>query len=233
MYRPWEDALAAWAARNGIVTEAPPAEEDDVHTEANRPTLTISTPTPNATIAGRDVLIDGTASAPRGISRIEAHVDNIAAALFAPSNGTFRQSVRLPATVDRGSHELRITTYDDVGNSRAVTITIDVQSDREPVTLTWEQPADGATLHAADFPVTLVIRATASSGANRLEIHLADADGERLLTSVVPQQTGETRVLWPHAPTPGTITLRAKIFREDTLLAGSAERRVIVDQVAD
>ncbi|MDO8598895.1 MAG: transglycosylase domain-containing protein [bacterium] len=228
MYRPWEDALAAWAVKNKVATTAPPAEEDDVHTEGNRPTLTIAAPAANSTITGRDVLVEGIAAAPRGITRIEAHVDGVAAALFAPTNGSFRHSVHLPATIGRGTHELRVTAYDDVGNNRSVTVPIDVASDREAIALTWEQPADGASLRVEDFPVTLAVRATAASGANRLEIHLTDTAGTQLLTSVVPQATGETRVLWLHAPAPGTITLRARLLANDTLLAESGERRITV-----
>jgi len=228
MYRPWEDALAAWAARNNIVASAPPAEEDDVHTEANRPALAVTMPSAGTAITGRDILIEGTASAPRGISRIEAHVNGVAAALFAPSNGTFRQSVRLPAITDRGVSELRMTAYDDVGNRSSITIPIVVQSDREPITLAWEQPTEGAVLRAGDFPVTLVVRATAASGANRLEISLTDASSTEPLTSVVPQTTGETRVLWPHVPPPGPVSLRASMFRDDTLLAESGERKITI-----
>ena len=212
-----------------MIATAPPAEEDDVHTETNRPTLTATAPLPNAAIVGRDVLVEGTVSAPRGVTRIEAHVDGIAAALFAPSpDGGFRQSVRLPAIIARGTHELRVTAYDDVGNNRSVAIPMDVQSDREPITISWEQPADGATLTTDDFPMALVLRMTSASGANRLEIHLTDTTGAQLLTSVVPQTTGETRVLWPHAPPPGAVTLRARLLAGDILLAESGERRITV-----
>jgi len=228
MYRPWEDALASWATRNKIATNPPPMEEDDVHTEANRPTLAVVSPAPSAVIAGRDLVIEGTVSAPRGITRIEVSIGGIAAALFAPSDGAFRHVVRLPAIIGRGATTLEVRAYDDVGNSRTVVIPIDVQSDREPISLTWETPTDGATIRRSDFPVTLGLRATTTSGANRLEIHLTDADGERLLTSVTPPGSGPIRILWPTPPALGATTLRARLFAGDFAVAETPPLRLTI-----
>lgn len=231
MYRPWEDALQDWARRNKVETKPPPVEEDDVHTEANRPTLTVMSPTPTATIAGRDLVVEGTVSAPRGVSRMEVSIGGIAAALFAPSSdGGFRQAVRLPAVVGRGATTLEVRAYDDVGNAQTVAIPIDVQSDREPISLAWESPTDDATIRRSDFPLTLGLRATTTSGANRLEIHLTDADGERLLTSVTPPSSGSIRILWPTPPAAGTVTLRAKLFAGDTTAAEAPTLRLTVER---
>lgn len=230
MYRPWEDALHAWGERNHIITTPPPAETDDVHTEINRPTIAVTNPAPNAPVSGREVLVEGTASAPRGVARIEVRVDDIPAALFAPDNGSFRRSVRLPATIGRGVHTLAVTATDDVGNARTAAVPMDVQSDREPTTLTWEQPASGATIRASDFPVTIVLNATNATGATRLEITVRETSGERVLTSVTPPADNPIRILWPTAPAPGAVGLRARLLINDTVIAESTPREFRVER---
>lgn len=230
MYRPWEDALQAWGVRNKIETKPPPIEEDDVHTEANKPTLAVIAPAPNVAVAGRDVVVEGTVSAPRGITRIEVSIGGVAAALFAPSNGSFRQQVRLPAVVGRGATTLEVRAYDDVGNVRVVAVPIDVQSDREPISVAWGSPTEGAVIRRSGFPITLALRATTTSGANRLEIHLTDADGERLLTSVTPPSAGPIRILWPTPPAVGAVTLRARLFAGDTAVAETGALRLTVER---
>jgi hypothetical protein len=76
--------------------------------------------------------------------------------------------------------------------------------------------------------VTLSIRATTTSGANRLEIRLTDADGERLLTSVTPPSSGPIRILWPTPPATGAVTLQAKLFAGDAVVAETAPLRLTV-----
>ncbi|MDP3770709.1 MAG: penicillin-binding transpeptidase domain-containing protein, partial [bacterium] len=231
MYAAWESALVAWAQRNHIETSPPPTEEDDVHTETNRPTLSLGQPAANATVDGRDVLVEGNAAAPRGVTRIEVRVNGIAAALFAPSSdGGFRQSVRLPAVIGRGAQELIVSAFDDVGNRRDVTVPITVTSDREPIAITWEQPAAGSVLRAADFPATLALHATTATGANRLEITIVDANGERLLTSVTPPASGPIRILWPSPPPAGAVTLRARLLTGDTLIAETEPLHLTVER---
>ena len=105
---------------------------------------------------------------------------------------------------------------------------LDVQSDREPIALTWIAPAEGAALHASDFPVTLALTGVGTAGATRLEVHIMDASGDRLLTSVVPPESGDIRIFWPTPPTSGAMTLRAKLFVADQLAAESAPRAITV-----
>ncbi|MBI2482872.1 PBP1A family penicillin-binding protein [Candidatus Uhrbacteria bacterium] len=229
MYAAWEAGVRSWAKRNHLTLSTPPAEMDDVHTEANRPALAITTPEPRAYVSGREVLVAGSVAAPRGVQRITITIDHIAAALFAPTAPEFQYTVRLPASIGRGLHDLRVSAYDDVGNERTVVVPIDVLSDREPIALIWEQPNPGATLRTSDFPATLTIRATTTAGANRVEILMASEGSTELLTSVVPPPDGIIRVLWPQRPTPGPITLRARLYADTALLAESDPREVTVE----
>lgn len=222
MYKPWEDALQAWAQRNHIVT-GPPTTIN----EADRPVLDLTSPQQNATISGRSFDIAGTSRAVRGsMSRIDVRIDGISAALIIPQSESLQSTVRLPAIIGRGQHELLVTAYDTTGGSRSVTITVDVQSDRELVALTWEQPVMATTIRGGDFPYTLSVTATNAAGATRVEIWTQDAGGNHLLTNVVPPADGSIRILWPRPPAIGTTTLRAKLFVKDQLIIESEPREV-------
>ncbi|MDO8463610.1 MAG: transglycosylase domain-containing protein [bacterium] len=226
MYEPWEAGIAAWAQREGITLGTAPSEVDDLHTEANRPQLTVQEPMSGAIVPGRTVIVVGTVNAPRGVTQMTVAIDGIQAALFAPDGGVFRQTVRLPAVTDRGRHDLTISAFDDAGNRGAVVVPIDVTSDREPIALTWSTPAAHAVVAAHDFPMTLELTAGTTVGANRVEILVNDV----ILTSVRPPASGTIRVLWPSAPASGTVSLRARLYAvNDALLAESDARTITVE----
>ncbi|MDO8425363.1 MAG: transglycosylase domain-containing protein [bacterium] len=226
MYAPWEAGVTAWAAREGITLGPPPSEVDDLHTEANRPVLTVQEPAQQAIIPSRTFVVAGTVAAPRGVTQMTVEVDGIQAALFAPSEGTFRQTVRLPAPIGRGAHAVAVSAVDDAGNRGTVVVPVDVQTDREPVTLEWRAPAANAIIPRASFPVTIELAASTTIGTNRVEIFV---DGTSL-TSVRPSDSGTIRILWPSAPAPGTHTLRAKLYAtNDTLLAESEALGIVVE----
>lgn len=226
MYTYWEAGLRTFMTRQGITVGAPPATFDAVHTEVNRPQMALTEPHPSAVVDGRNIVVAGTVTAPRTVTQMRVTVDDIAAALFAPeTNGSFQHTVRLPATVGSGSHELRVTATDDVGNVRTITITLDVRSAAEPVTVAWAAPSPGATLTRQHFPITLELRPSTTVGVTRLEI-LLDND---VLTSVIPSADDTVRILWPAAPAAGTHTLRARLFAGDRLLAESDVLTIIVE----
>lgn len=225
MYEQYEKAIRAWAAKQGIVLGPPPADDDDLHTEANRPQVEVTEPAAGAAVDGRTVVVAGRATAPRNVTQIAVTVDGVQAALFAPgSDGSFRQTVRLPAVVDRGMRTFVLMATDDVGNRRTITVELDVRSPAEPVTIGWVTPRDGARLTRSDFPVTLELAASTTAGASRVEVLLNDA----VLTSVVPSSDGTVRILWPSAPTAGSATLRARLYAGDRLAAESEPLRLEV-----
>ncbi|MFH1098552.1 MAG: hypothetical protein V1723_01325, partial [Candidatus Uhrbacteria bacterium] len=219
MYEPWEAGVRAWAAREGIALGLPPDDNGTSRPNAEASTLTISSPNIGAIIDGREILIEGTTNSSRNIQRIDVRVDGTAAGLLGLDGGRFRGSIRLPPTTGRGPHNLTVIASDETGSVQTATVPIEVRSNREAIALTWEQPTDGAVFRSGDFPITLVLRASTTTGATRLELSIRDNTGEdRLLTNVVPPSSGPIRVLWPTAP-PGTVTLHAELFAGDERIA--------------
>lgn len=112
-YNSWEDGLRVWAEKNGAaVGLIPPTEYDDVHTEENKPNLTVSNLVDNQTIRGTEVPVTISASAKRGIKEVGFFVDGNFKG-FITGSGTYNLNLSGQTT---GFHTLRIDALDDVGN---------------------------------------------------------------------------------------------------------------------
>jgi len=75
-YSLWETPVQAWAVKENYLTEAPPTEYDNIHLEEDQPNLIIITPLPGQKIEGQQLSVDITASAKRGIKKVEYYIDN-------------------------------------------------------------------------------------------------------------------------------------------------------------
>lgn len=71
----WEGPIRGWAEKNGYLSSAP-NETCNVHTEANKPSITLNTPTNGATV-GNTFTATVSVNAPTGISRIEVFADGV------------------------------------------------------------------------------------------------------------------------------------------------------------
>ncbi len=132
-YAAWEKAIADWIAKRetetGIKIErtAPPTEYDDVHVPANVPSVRMTSPENDATLSGRDVFLSASASAPRGVSRVEFYIDGYF--LGVDQSEPWSIDAHIPNTVSRGYHTLKAVTYDDVDNSASDTVGVRVESE--------------------------------------------------------------------------------------------------------
>ena len=59
----------------GIVSERPPTEFDNIHIEANKPTIFITSPSSGTTIDNNILNVQINATAPRGVNRVEYYID--------------------------------------------------------------------------------------------------------------------------------------------------------------
>ncbi len=99
-----------------------PEEYDNLHIPLNKPSVNISTPNKNDEIE-REFKIKISASAPRGIDRVEYYIDNVYIKTSSSSRGT---TIDLPSWIDIGSHKLTVIAYDDIDNSENDSVTIKV-----------------------------------------------------------------------------------------------------------
>lgn len=115
-YANWEAGIQAWLAKQGIAQEEPPTEYDDIHTQANQPTINITAPENNKLVEpGTTLAITVNTMAPRGIARVDYSLDD---ALIVSSNSfPFSININIPFGLSAGAHMLKAQAFDDVENS--------------------------------------------------------------------------------------------------------------------
>lgn len=115
----WEGPVQAWAQQNGA-SDKPPTETDDVHTEANRPTIKITTPKANST-AGDPITISVDAGGNSPITKVEFFINNVSIGVRteAPWNISY-PSGSLPS----GSQVITATATNQLGLTRSDEVTI-------------------------------------------------------------------------------------------------------------
>ena len=208
-YKTWEEAVQRWAAANGFTpsTITPPIAYDDVHTETNRPTLTVISPSERTTITGQEVTVAANASAPRGISRIEVSINNQPLATL--TSAPYAAVVPLHG-FDNGNYDLALTAYDDIDNSRTVTVPITIARNANASAIEWIKPVQGASLQASAFPQAVVLTGKGDATIAKVDLYLRNlATNQTIFLGVANTQGERSSLIWEEAPKAGRYRLSA------------------------
>ena len=125
MFASWEAAVQRWAAKNGIVAERAPTEYDDLHLPQNMPTVSWTSPSDGSTLSSRNISLQVSASAARGVRRVDYAIDGVLLGSGA-SGPSFALNALIPDSVGRGFHALTATAYDDIDDNATATININL-----------------------------------------------------------------------------------------------------------
>lgn len=115
----WEGPVQEWARANGC-GETPPTEFDDLHTEDNRPTITITSPSNGEGVNGTFTM-SANPGGPRPISKVDFYINNVlvGTATGAPWSMTYDAAL-LPA----GSSTVEMVARNDLGLTRSEQVSI-------------------------------------------------------------------------------------------------------------
>ena len=212
-YENWESAVQRWAQANGFTPSSitPPADYDDVHTEANRPSLTVTAPASGTTV-GDQVQMAAEASALRGINRIEASMEGrILATLRA---APYTAAVPLSG-LSNGNYTLTITAFDDIDNSRTVTIPLRVEKSAAAASVVWLKPIPGAALTSSEFPQPVVFTVSHAEEIKKADVYLRAASGQTEFLGVTLAGGGRFTLVWGDPPSPGAYKLFTVLTTQD------------------
>lgn len=149
----WEDPVRAWADANGF-NNRPPTEKCDTFNEQNRPQVSITSPTNEATVNG-NFSIQANASSSFGVSQVEFFVDgqSVSAATSAPYQTSYNAT-----SLSSGSHTIAAEVKDVHGRTSRTSVTVVVSKEtsapanvgnvtvapgKGTATLAWTNPGDG------------------------------------------------------------------------------------------
>lgn len=160
-YAAWEDALKLWADKQGVMSELPPTGYDDLHIPANKPQITITSPSGNEPL-GKSFLATVKTSAPRGVLRVEYYVDN--RLIFTARTSPFYGNIDLPPDIGRGFHILKAVSYDDIDNSNFHEVYINVISGASADDISWISPKNNSIV--GSFPINITFNISGVSAVS-------------------------------------------------------------------
>lgn len=153
----WEQPVQDWAKANNFVPA--PTDKDDLHVDANRPSITFISPVNGATVAGSVAIELSVSGGTRTIGHVDLVLDgaSLTTLTAAPWTYSFDSSALSP-----GSHILQATVTNDIGLTKSDQVTINAGKDttppgsvinpsatdgnkilNTPIHLTWTNPGDG------------------------------------------------------------------------------------------
>jgi membrane peptidoglycan carboxypeptidase len=180
-YEAWEAAIDTWIvaqeAQTGtkISNDPPPTEEDDLHVPKNFPKVSITTPNKNDELEDRALSVEVSASAPRGISRVEYYLDGLY--LGSDTNAPYTLSTIIPSSIDRGVHTLKAVAYDDIDNTGADTVNIEVQTDGGGSAFDVIDPSNGQSIERSADTYTVVLSLQDPSNYSRVRLYAEPLGG--------------------------------------------------------
>ncbi|MBU1132062.1 penicillin-binding protein [Patescibacteria group bacterium] len=219
-YQYWEAAVQEWVEESKdkevegqeFVNEIPPTEYDDVHTEENRPSVMILSPSSNAVISGSYLDVQVQLSAPRGIGRVEYYMDD--KKLVAKNNYPYNLYFPLSSYFVRGYHKLKVIAYDDVDNSAETSIDINITVDIPPPAINWKNPSGNAVYSMSNFPVNLTVHITDIFASEKIKFYETNNQTEQTknFSTVILPESNDVTVDWPAPDSAGSYEIFAEII---------------------
>ena len=178
----WEGPVQGWASANGGGTH-PPTDTDNVHTDANQPTVQITSPSDGSTVSGT-FTIAANPGGPNPISGVEFFLNgvSIGTANQAPWSVTYEasklgsgsQTIKVVAT---NSLSLTASAQVNVSNSGGDTTPPDKISDlggtaiagQHAIRLSWTNPSNG-DLARVNIYASIKNEPTSNNGAQPVTV---------------------------------------------------------------
>ncbi len=212
-YQFWEEPVQKWAQENGYTSEQPPTESDDIHLPEWQPTINWVLPNDNQTINQASLGMRVTASAPRGVRRVEYFIDDkkIGESYNLPS---FDFTYSIDPFLANGNHTLKAMAFDDQENFKAATININLQLDSSAreFSLVWLNPTSGTTLSVGNLPINLEFNIDQPSQIDKIDFYYIDPNGDSHLFSTIqsPSQN-KLSTAWGSGRLPGVYKIYLSI----------------------
>jgi len=227
-YQRWEEAVQRWAEENNYISEEPPTDYDTTHTSANKPTIEIPSPSQSQTITSRDFRAEVSASAPRGVKRVEYYLNDQLMKNVTASPFKLEVFIRDPQ-VKSGFYTLKAIAYDDVDNNRSDQIDLNFQLPSINSIFTWTDPISNTTLTSDDFPYTIGADLDETSNIKKIDLYYQDESGRTRYISTAYQFPGDKLISqWLNAPNAGTYKLYAEITNKSDGYSYQTEKITVV-----
>lgn len=219
----WETAVQRWAKAQGInPSDQPvPTEYDDIHLAQDQPHLIIITPLPNQTVKDNSVNVEITASAPRGLKKVEYYIDN---KLILTKTDSTDASVDLSGLTN-GYHTLTVKAKDDLENTKSQSVEINVLLAQQAApNLSWTNHNNDT----ASFPLTLNASLTNWSQIKKIDFYAKSGSNQEQFIGYDEPSKPQISIVWSKKPQPGSYIIYANIFDQSGKKHQSEELKITV-----
>ena len=205
-YATWEEAIRTWAQKLSYTDESPPTEFDDLHTEANRPQINITSPTTGETITQNPIPLRVDARAPRGIRRVKYFLDDSLIGEVSPSPF----GLLFPVTTDwvNGFHTLKAIAYDDIDNSQEISTTFNILVTPllSAFNISITSPVPNQEIKLAEFPLAVRGTVTHPEQLKQIDLYIKPDKGPSQWLGVITSPSTNVALVFPQVE-PGRYTL--------------------------
>ncbi len=224
-YNNWENAVAAWAAKNGLAQGASstiPTTYDDVHLGEDQPIVDIVSPAANSTVKDNNLSIQISASVKKDIAKVTYYLDKqIIGTKTDASNSIFDVS-----SFENGYHTLTVEVQDNLQNTGNKSIDINLLLQSHKPSLNWTSPTDNSSIK---FPAKITAQITNWQYANKIDFYyMKEGDTLGQFISYVEPDSGNASINWAKKPAIGNYYIYANIFDQNGKKYVSDQLNVIV-----
>ncbi|MCR4256112.1 MAG: penicillin-binding transpeptidase domain-containing protein, partial [Candidatus Uhrbacteria bacterium] len=228
----WEAAVQAWVEKSQWnATSTVPLEYDDVFTEANRPRVTIVSPSENSTLASRTIRIQTLIEATRPVARVEAYIDGVP--VGSTDSAPWEFEIRIPNRVERGFRTLTVRAYDDIGlpGEASVSVNLVAEPDASFSGVSILSPQNDDVWSRSSFPKKIQVNLDEPSLYERVDVALLGSDGvRRLVDTMLAPEDSVLEVTLPAGPPVGRHTIVIEALRKGT---GTVDQTSVFVTVTD
>ncbi len=232
-YIAWETAVQDYLVRHNADLEEGevalevcevPTETDDLHVEANEPSISIRQPDRNDDVE-RTFRVDVDASAPRGVQRLEYLIDGTIIHVDTDPNGTV---VTLPSWVGTGTHMLSVVAYDDIDNSKGDDVSINVTEAGVANEFTISNPFNNQEIEKTAAEYTIVVENAQAAEVETLFVSVTNLwTGGVTTVASINEPSAFEAIAWT-LPDPADYLITARAQMRDGTVVDAAPVRVPV-----
>lgn len=208
----WEKPVLEWAKKQGYATSTPPAQYDNLHIPENKPTINITGIENNKTITDSQLNINISASAPRGIGRVEYYIDENM--LQTQNSAPFSLEKNI-SFLNNGFHKLKIKACDDIDNcaENMIEFNLSLSSGQinNNIEISLTSPANGLAIADFDFPFNVKIKTNNYQQIAKINFYFSQDNSQKLISTIQPT-SDETSILWQKSPVSGTYKLYCEAY---------------------
>ncbi|MFH0857360.1 MAG: PBP1A family penicillin-binding protein [Candidatus Magasanikbacteria bacterium] len=231
-YAVWEAAIQNWIERQkakdpnwNISFEEPPTEYDDAYSLELLPTLEVVYPKENEILTSRELITDIRVSAPRGVSKVIYFIDGKEIATVSSHPYNLNYFLR---TESAGSHTLKITAEDDIGNRLTKEIPFTLQTAEQMAHGFW-WASNKTKINREEFPAIFFLELYKKENIKKISVR-AEKESQTIhfgdITSFDNLFNGLVTVRWDEIPSTGNWTLIAESYDTSGTLTFTDRKKI-------